>query len=162
MASLWGHLAIFLEPYLPSLPYAFTRRVLDRLIVELAWGSWLGAVFLAIWPPDRLSGGQDAWRGRAVFALVFAPLGCLSRFYASLYLNKLTPSFPLGTFVVNIFGTAVLGMCYVLQHVPTGGVVGCHVLQGIEDGFCGCLTTVSTWASELSSLGKGHAYRYGI
>jgi CrcB protein len=58
-------------------------------------------------------------------------------------------------------GTVIIGMSYDLQHVPLGGVVGCQVLQGIEDGFCGCLTTVSTWVSELSSLRRRNAYRYG-
>lgn len=156
-----AHIAIFLEPYTPSLPYALIRRIIDRVAVVLAWGSWLGAVFLAIWPPDRDSDGPEVWRGRAVFAIVFAPLGCLCRFYASLYLNGKIASFPLGTFVVNIFGTAILGMSWDLQHVPLGGVVGCQVLQGVEDGFCGCLTTVSTWASELAALRRSHAYKYG-
>ncbi|TVY71337.1 Fluoride export protein [Lachnellula suecica] len=156
-----AHVAIATEPFIPSLPYKLCRKFLDRLAVVLAWGCWLGAIFLAIWPPDRHDGPPEIWRGRAVFALVFAPLGCLGRFYASLYLNGKIASFPLGTFVVNIFGTAVIGMSYDLQHVPLGGVVGCQVLQGIEDGFCGCLTTVSTWVSELSSLRRRHAYRYG-
>ena len=96
-----------------------------------------------------------------MFALVFAPLGCLGRFYASIYLNSKIASFPLGTFVVNILGTMVLGMSSDLQYVPVGGVIGCQVLQGIEDGFCGCLTTVSTWVGELSSLKRRNAYRYG-
>jgi fluoride exporter len=156
-----AHLAIASEPYTPSLPFAFCRKVLDRLAVVLAWGCWLGAVFLAIFPPDRHNGRPEIWRGRAVFALVFSPLGCLGRFYASIYLNSRFASFPLGTFVVNIFGTAIIGMSYDLSHVPLGGVVGCQVLQGIEDGFCGCLTTVSTWVSELSSLRRRNAYRYG-
>jgi CrcB protein len=158
---LGAHIAIALEPWTPSLPYTFCRKILDRVAVLLAWGCWLGAIFLAIFPPDRSSPGTETWRGRAVFALVFAPLGCLARFYASIYLNSKIASFPLGTFVVNIFGTAIIGMSYDLQHVPLGGVVGCQVLQGIEDGFCGCLTTVSTWVSELSSLRRKNAYRYG-
>lgn len=156
-----AHLAILLEPYTPSLPYALTRRILDRVSVLLAWGSWLGAVFLAIWPPDRNSEGPEVWRGRAVFAIVFAPLGCLCRFYASLYLNGKMSSFPLGTFLVNVIGTAILGISWDLQHVPLGGVLGCQVLQGVEDGFCGCLTTVSTWVSELAALKRSHAYKYG-
>lgn len=156
-----AHLAIALEPYTPSLPFTFCRKVLDRLAVVLAWGCWLGAIFLAIFPPDRNEGPPEIWRGRAVFALVFSPLGCLGRFYVSIYLNSKFASFPLGTFVVNIFGTAIIGMSYDLQHVPLGGAVGCQVLQGIEDGFCGCLTTVSTWVSELSSLRRRNAYRYG-
>lgn len=156
-----AHLAIVLEPWTPSLPFTVCRKFLDRLAVVLAWGCWLGAIFLAIWPPDRHDGPPEIWRGRAVFALIFAPLGCLGRFYASIYLNSKISSFPLGTFVVNIFGTAIIGMSYDLQHVPLGGVVGCQVLQGIEDGFCGCLTTVSTWISELNSLRRRNAYRYG-
>jgi len=158
---LGAHLAIATEPYVPSISFNIGRKFLDRVAVFLAWGCWLGAVLLAILPPDRHNGYHETWRGRAVFALVFAPLGCLGRFYASILLNSKISSFPLGTFIVNMVGTAVLGMCYDLQHVPFGGLVGCQVLQGIMDGFCGCLTTISTWVAELSSLRRKHAYTYG-
>lgn len=160
---LGAHLAIATEPFLPAIPYPVTRKILDRIAVFLALGCWLGAVLLSALPPDRFShpGAGELWRGRATFALVFAPLGCLARFYASLYLNGKVASFPLGTFSVNVFGTAVLGMAWVLAHVPLGGTVGCQVLQGVEDGFCGCLTTVSTWVTELSALRRRHAYLYG-
>ncbi|KAJ6164932.1 hypothetical protein N7470_003604 [Penicillium chermesinum] len=163
-----GHFALAVSPFLPTLPFRFTRRVLDPVAVVLGWGCWLGAVFLAIWPPDRHE-GQDAWRGRAVFAIVFAPLGCLARFYVSLLLNARVPAFPLGTFAVNMFGVVVEGMCYDLQHVRGLGAVvpaaltGCQVLQGVMDGFCGSLTTVSTWVAELNGLARRkHAYFYGI
>ena len=172
-----AHLVIILESITPSLPFYVLRKFLDRIVVIFAFGSWLGAVFLAIWPPDRPGGPnghgtwiQETWRGEVIFALVLAPLGCLLRFYASLHLNARIPSFPLGTFVVNIFGTALLGMFYDLQHAPLGGasrgmigggVVGCQVLQGGMDGFCGCLTTVSTWVAELNGLRRRHAYIYG-
>ncbi|EPE29558.1 hypothetical protein GLAREA_00718 [Glarea lozoyensis ATCC 20868] len=156
-----AHLAILTEPWTPTIPFAVGRKFLDRVTVFIAWGCWIGAIFLAIFPPDRNDSPPEIWRGRAVFALVFAPLGCLGRFYLSIYLNSKLPSFPLGTFVANMFGTAIIGMSYDLQHVPLGGVVGCQVLQGIEDGFCGCLTTVSTWVSELSSLRRKHSYIYG-
>lgn len=160
-----AHLAIALEPVMPSLPFVFTRKVLDRVAVFLAVGCWIGAVVLSAVPPDRFShglGSAETWRGRATFALVFAPLGCLARFYASLFLNGKIASFPLGTFAVNMFGTAVLGMAWDLAHVPEGGVIGCQVLQGIEDGFCGCLTTVSTWVAELAALRRRHSYTYGF
>lgn len=159
-ASLSGllagaHLASALEPVTPSLPFLVTRRVADRLAVFLAWGCWAGAVVLAAVPP------ADYWRGVAVFSLVLAPLGTLARFYLSLWLNGLRPAFPLGTFAANVLGTAVLGMAWDLQRVPLGGVVGCQVLQGVEDGFCGCLTTVSTWVAELAGLRRRHAWVYG-
>lgn len=174
-----GHLALALDPITPTLPFRLTRRILDRVIVPIAWFAWLGAIFMTIWPPDRPAGplapssnswDAETWRGQALFACVFAPAGALLRFYASLKLNGLMPSFPLGTFAVNIFGTAVLGMAYDLQHVPLdsaaglmgGGRLGCQVLEGLMDGFCGCLTTVSTWVAELRSLRLKHAYTYGL
>lgn len=168
-ALIFGaHLALALARYTPAAPFAFMRRVCDRLVVVLAWGCWLGAVFLAIWPPDR-HGGPDVWRGRAVFALVFAPLGCLLRFYLSLYLNGRMAAFPLGTFTTNIFGTIIEGVCYDLQHVSGLGAVipaaltGCQVLQGVMDGFCGSATTISTWVAELNGLSRRrHAYVYGV
>lgn len=175
--QLGGHIAIATESITPALPVFLTRKVFDRATVIVAIGSWLGAVFLAIWPPDRpggpaadgrMSWSKETWRGQAVFALVFAPLGTLARFYISLLLNGRVPSFPLGTFTVNVLGTIILGMAWDLQHVPLGsargkvggGLVGCQVLQGIQDGFCGCLTTVSTWVLELTGLRRKHAYFY--
>ena len=158
---LGAHIALLLEPITPSLPFRSCRKVLDPAAAFLAWGCWIGAIFLAIFPPDRHDGSSEIWRGRAVFALVFAPIGCLGRFYLSIYLNGKILSFPLGTFTANVFGTVILGMAYDLQRADIGGVVGCQVVQGIEDGFCGCLTTVSTWVSELSTLRRRNAYRYG-
>ncbi|KAK0623598.1 CrcB-like protein-domain-containing protein [Immersiella caudata] len=150
-----AHLAIALEPFTPSLPYFFMRKVLDRIAVLLAFAGWLVAILLCVFPPD------DSWRGAATFALAFAPLGCLMRFYVSLHLNSRITGFPLGTFTVNVTGTTILGMAWDLAHVPLGGAVGCQVLQGVEDGFCGCLTTVSTWVVELSTLRRKNAYIYG-
>lgn len=169
---LGAHMAIGLDRFTPTIPFRFIRYFLDPFILILGPGCWLGAIFMTVWPPDR-PGGPAAhstdWRAKALFALVFAPLGCLMRFYLSLKLNAVIPSFPLGTFASNIFGVAVLSMSYALQHVPLGsaalqiggGLIGCQVLQGIEDGFCGALTTVSTWILELNTLRRRHAYMYG-
>ncbi|KAH7349833.1 CrcB-like protein-domain-containing protein [Plectosphaerella cucumerina] len=151
-----GHLAQVLHPYTPTLPRSFTRRYIDRLAALLGWGGWLAAVILAAVPP------RDAWRGEALFALVFAPLGCLLRHHLGLVLNPRLASFPLGTFAANVGGTAVLGMAWDLAHAPVGGLVACQVLMGVEDGFCGCLTTVSTWVAELAGFGDvRRAYIYG-
>ncbi|EPS32796.1 hypothetical protein PDE_07756 [Penicillium oxalicum 114-2] len=161
-----AHLAVGLTRVTPTMPFTWTRRVVDRVMVPLAGGCWLGAVILAIWPPDRQ--GANTWRGQAVFAVVFAPIGCLGRFYVSQWLNGRVPWFPLGTFTVNMLGVAVEGLCYDLQHVSGLGAVvpaamtGCQVLQGVMDGFCGSLTTVSTWVAELNGVRRRrHAYVYG-
>lgn len=181
IALLFGsHLALALDSITPTLSFTLTRRYVDRIFVFLGWGCWLGAVFMSIWPPDRHRGinptatQQDTWRGRVLFAMIFAPLGCLLRYYLSVHLNSRVPSFPLGTFVSNILGTIVIGVCFDLQHVSgiaaspsTGSMVhlitSCQVLQGVMDGFCGCLTTVSTWVAELNGFeNRWHGYFYGI
>ncbi|KAL4753243.1 hypothetical protein BDW72DRAFT_36385 [Aspergillus terricola var. indicus] len=158
-----SHLALALTqlPIPHTLPFRLTRRIIDPLFAILGLGSWLGTVFLAIFPPT----GHKAWRGDALFAIVFAPLGTLFRFYVSLWLNTRIPSFPLGTFTVNIVGTIILAMCYDLQRVQVGASVqvSCQLLQGVMDGFCGCATTVSTWVAELNGLKKRiDAYVYGV
>lgn len=171
-----AHIAVFMEDITPSLPVGFVRRVLDPLMIFLGWGCWLGAIFMSIWPPDRPGGpssrgswANETWRGEVLFALIFAPLGCLLRFYASLKLNGLVVTFPLGTFAVNMLGTAIEGMCYDVQHVGVGmtglnggGRIGCQILQGVMDGFCGCLTTISTWVSEINGLKRKHGYLYAF
>lgn len=161
-----SHLSLLLDRFTPTLPFRLIRRFIDPLFVVLAWGTWIGAAFMTIFPPA----GHEAWRSQVLFALVFAPFGCLARYYVSLYLNPILPSFPLGTFAVNIFGTAVLAMSYDLQRVPLawsgivgGNVLGCGVLQGIQDGFCGCLTTVSTWIAEIDGIKRvGRKYVYAL
>ncbi|KAL4909270.1 hypothetical protein BDW74DRAFT_79307 [Aspergillus multicolor] len=159
-----SHLALGINhlPIPHTLSFRLIRRILDPLFAFLGLGCWIGTIFLAVFPPT----GHKAWRGDAVFAIVFAPLGCLLRFYVSLWLNARIPSFPLGTFAVNILGTIILAMCYDLQRVGDIGasvLVSCQVLQGVMDGFCGCATTVSTWVAELNGLAKRiQAYIYGV
>ncbi|KAG6003580.1 hypothetical protein E4U21_001867 [Claviceps maximensis] len=152
---LGAHCAMATERLVPSFPYPIMRRIIDPFFVFLGWGCWVGTILMTIFPP------YNAWRGQVVFALVFSPLGCLARFYLALFLNGKMATFPLGTLTANVMGTAVLGMAWDLAHVQSGGVVGCQVLQGVEDGFCGCLTTVSTWVAELNGLRRRNAYTYG-
>ncbi|KAK5400948.1 hypothetical protein LTR06_011070 [Exophiala xenobiotica] len=155
--------ALALQPILPDQPTTVLHKVLDLLSIPLGWRCWLGAVLFCIWPPN------DEWRYRVLFAIVFAPPGSLLRFYLSKHLNGRIAPFPLGTFVVNIFGTFIEAMCMDLQHassimakVPGFNSVPCAVLQGVTHGFCGCATTVSTWVGDLNSLRRRHAWLYGM
>lgn len=168
--KLGAHLAIALNRLAKRLvPQRWTRshtttllRIADNAVVVLALGAWLAAVLLTVFQPGPAK--THHWRTDVLFALVFAPLGCLLRVYLSLKLNGTFVTFPLGTFTVNILGTAILAMAWDLQHasaVAASHLIGCQVLQGLMDGFCGCLTTVSTWMAELSGLKRRHAYFYG-
>lgn len=151
-----AHLGAALARPAEHIPALKLSRIMNPLVVFLGFGCWLGAILLTIWPI------RDAWRGQVLFSLVFAPLGCLLRFQLSVRMNKLVRSFPLGTFAANVFGTCVLGMAYDLQmSSAASSIVSCQVLQGIMDGFCGALTTVSTWVLELDTLRLRHAYFYG-
>ncbi|KAH7308115.1 CrcB-like protein-domain-containing protein [Stachybotrys elegans] len=150
-----SHLAKAVERVTPSIPAIALRKFADPIAVVLGWGCWVGAIIMSIFPP------HESWRGIVLLSLVFAPLGCLARFYLALRLNGKSSSFPVGTFVANVLGTVVLGMSWDIAHAPIGGIVGCQVLQGVEDGFCGCLTTISTWVAELRSLRRRNAYMYG-
>ncbi|KAE8422306.1 CrcB-like protein-domain-containing protein [Aspergillus pseudocaelatus] len=169
---LGAHIAVGLSQWTPSLPQVWLRKYIDPFSAILAWLSWILVICLvALLPRDHgetTLWSPNTWRGPFLFSLVFAPVGCLSRFYISLKLNSRIIGFPLGTFIVNIVGTMVLGMTYSIQHTTVststltiGGITGCEVLEGIMDGFCGCLTTVSTWILELSDLRRRHAYVYG-
>ncbi|KAJ7276465.1 CrcB-like protein-domain-containing protein [Mycena haematopus] len=105
------------------------------------------------------------YRHQATAALLFSFPGTLTRYVLSINLNSVVPSFPLGTYAANSFGTALLGTFHVLQstvHSPLSGA-SCTMLQALGDGYCGCLTTVSTFAAELATLKTAaHKYRYGL
>ena len=169
-----GHVSIFAAKWMPTLSLRLIKKIIDPFMAIAAPATWLATICLVIWLPyfgrEDTIWSKQTWRGPALYALVFSPVGCIVRFYLSLRLNARIPSFPLGTFVANVGGTIIFGMVFTLQHaafsplspgVGGGGYVACEVLQGIMDGFCGSLTTVSTWVLELSASKRGYAYIYG-
>jgi len=94
--------------------------------------------------------------------LLFAYPGALTRYLLSLKLNPLMKTMPLGTFTANMFGTALLGTFRVLQSTSSPvSPNACSLLQGLGDGYCGCLTTISTFAAELATLQEWKAWFYG-
>lgn len=146
-----------------------TAKILNPIFVVVGLGCWLfGSLFITIFPPS--SGPSPAnWRARATIPLLFAPPGCILRYYLAKHLNRPTVAhFPWGTFIANVFGSFVLAMAWDLQHARgIGAVAGvgsansCAVLLGVQEGFCGCLTTVSTWVVELNGMGRRWGWAYG-
>lgn len=61
---------------------------------------------------------------------------------------------------MNIIGTLLIGIFYTLQRThPPSSALACVILQALMDGFCGCLTTVSTLTVEIRAL-KVKAWAY--
>ncbi|KAH7056070.1 CrcB-like protein-domain-containing protein [Linnemannia elongata] len=156
LATNWG---LALTP--PSPPVPPNRwTILDIVIVSAAIILWTGVICAAILVPreSRLS-----WR-RIVLACCFAPAGAILRWYLSRF-NSRSKLFPLGTFAANLGGSIILAAIVCLQHTSAAGgksTLICHVLSGLQDGFCGCLTTISTFALEIKSLPRRASYVYGV
>ena len=96
---------------------------------------------------------NHSWRPLATAALVLSFPGTLTRYGLSTQLNTRLRLFPLGTLISNEFATALLAMCHIIQRAPSPPPpVACSILQGFIDGYCGCLSTVSTFVVELRTL----------
>lgn len=126
-----------------------------------AWTRWQ----LAVWcnplpPPADESFGDDA------------PRRPWNRNTFRLWRHKV--AWPMGTLVANVLATAVLAGVYTAQHVdprappartkemahqsaawdsPASSFsLGCGALYGVQEGFCACLSTISTFAVELDTV----------
>ena len=95
--------------------------------------------------------------------MLFSFPGTLTRYVLAVKLTPLFTLFPLGTFIANITGTALLGAFHILQRLPRHpSQNACAILEGLIDGYCGCLTTVSTFAVEVGALKSKRAWLYVI
>ena len=130
------------------------QRLIHVLVIGLALLIWLVTILLSVY--------KRTYR-HITFALNLAPLGTWLRYYLSRY-NARHPSFPFGTFSANVLATALLSAFTLLQttSVTQRNPISCAFLQGLDDGFCGCLSTVSTFATEIRGLSRRHAYRYAV
>ena len=161
-----AHCAQLSRHLLPSVrEVTKVKRYLDMIGITLAISGWTaGAIMTALIPK---------WRSQ-LFTAVFAPagtsllsfwsdvIGALCRWQLSRF-NPFAPSFPLGTFTANISATVILGIAVIIQgrsSITSVSTISCAILHGIDTGFCGCLSTISTFAVELDTLIRKHAYVY--
>ena len=96
-----------------------------------------------------------------VFSCLLASLGAYLRWHLSPF-NSAFQNFRLGTFVANVVGAWVLGGVVSALDLFAEGELLYDMLVGVSAGFCGCLTTVSTFAVELSDLPLWASYVYGL
>lgn len=77
--------------------------------------------------------------------------GTLSRYGLEGWIQGRTPSgFPLGTLMVNLAGSLVLG--FILRLATGATLITPDLRAGLTIGFCGAFTTMSTFSYESVTL----------
>lgn len=78
-------------------------------------------------------------------------IGTITRYLLTLYIHKATDTiFPLGTLIVNLIGCFVIG--FVIGLFEKGSLVSPELRLFLTVGFCGGLTTFSTFSSDIVNL----------
>ena len=77
-------------------------------------------------------------------------LGCLLRWCLAIFLNRYFPTIPPGTLAANLIGCYIIGMAIAL--FATYPTFAPEWRLFITTGFCGGLTTFSTFSAEIVIL----------
>jgi CrcB protein len=85
-------------------------------------------------------------------------LGAVVRYVIARFFNQFVVSFPLGTFVVNVVGSLILG--FFLYAVNFGKTVSPNFRDFLAIGFIGAFTTMSTFAYESFRLFETKEFFY--
>jgi fluoride exporter len=88
------------------------------------------------------------WR-QLIAVAVGGMLGCLFRWYLAILLNRYFPAIPPGTLAANLIGCYIIGVGVALfsfESVPP------EWRLFLATGFCGGLTTFSTFSVEVVAL----------
>jgi CrcB protein len=89
--------------------------------------------------------------GRSFAAVaVGGALGCLLRFYLAIFLNRYFPAIPPGTLAANLIGCYVIGIAIAFFALSPSITPEWRLF--VTTGFCGGLTTFSTFSVEVVTL----------
>ena len=89
--------------------------------------------------------------GRSFAAVALGgALGCLLRWYLAIFLNRYFPAIPPGTLAANLIGCYVIGIGIAIFTLSPGIALEWRLF--VATGFCGGLTTFSTFSVEVVTL----------
>ena len=135
----------------PNNPISWRWQWESALAIALATILWIlfGLLFIFV-------ASSRAWSGPAFFA----PWGAGIRWYASRW-NVLWPRFRMATFAVNVIGSVIYAILYLLK-CKEHSAISLSILSSLISGVCGTLTTVSTFVKELKDIKPSrYAHYYG-
>lgn len=89
------------------------------------------------------------WKSILAIALG-AALGALLRWQLGSRLNSVFPTIPPGTLAANLIGAYVIGLC--IAFFATYPAISPEWRLLVVTGFCGGLTTFSTFSAEVTTL----------
>lgn len=101
---------------------------------------------------------------------LFGIVGAFSRYYISKYLNPVHAGFYLGTFTCNQIAILLLSFFTIIERgynssltAPIAKVVNtCRIVSALGSGYCGSLSTISTFINESYSLKLSSALFYNV
>ena len=142
-----GIVPLVLPPRIRQNPLTGSTPIPDLCFIASALISYLVTLLLYFL-------GPHSWRHRAIFPMLLSPPGAILRFALGrlnvrpVFIDR----FPIGTFIANMLGTLVLCASYVGERLGGVGATRCNAFWGIQQGFCGCLSTVSTFVVEARAI----------
>jgi CrcB protein len=88
--------------------------------------------------------------GRIAAVAIGGALGCLLRYYLAIFLNRYFPAIPPGTLAANLIGCYVIGIAIAFFALSPN--ISLEWKLFVTTGFCGGLTTFSTFSVEVVTL----------
>lgn len=130
-----------------TIPRCFKKTFIMFLFPLLILYSFLILILLAsLLPTDSFT--------YMIYSLIFAPFGSLTRYLFSILLNT-NSNLPWGTLLSNTLGSFLyLGIIALHNYLHISSLLIKQILISLIQGYCGCLTTVSTFILELTSIEK--------
>ena len=89
-----------------------------------------------------------------------AAIGALLRWFFGLRLNSLLPELPLGTLISNLVGGYIIGVA--MAYFATMPELAPEWRLFIITGFCGGLTTFSTFSAEVATLMQQQQWTWAV